>query len=71
MSESSPSVKVHVNIDITAASLQAVVANTKRMATTDEHGRHRMDTADTLAALISRFLDEKDFLAFARDLDNY
>jgi hypothetical protein len=71
MAESSPSVKVHVNIEISAASLQAVVANAKRLAGADEQGRYRVDTADALAALISRFLREKDFLAFARDVDNY
>jgi hypothetical protein len=30
-----------------------------------------MDTADALAALISRFLEEKDFLAYVRDIENY
>jgi hypothetical protein len=30
-----------------------------------------MDSADWLAALISRFLEEKDFLAYARNMDNY
>jgi len=68
MSESSPLVNVHVNIEISAASLQAVVANAKRMAGADGRVGHR---ADALAALISRFLQEKDFLAFARDMDNY
>lgn len=71
MSESSPLVNVHVNIEISAASLQAVVANAKRMAGADGRVGHRVDTADALAALISRFLQEKDFLAFARDMDNY
>jgi hypothetical protein len=71
MSESSPLVKVHVNIDISAASLKAVVANVKHLAGADEGERKRMDSADWLAALISRFLEEKDFLAYARNMDNY
>lgn len=71
MSGSTPSVKVHVNIELAAASLQAVVANSKKKAGVDEHGRYRVDTADALSHLISKFLQEKGFGAFAQDLDNY
>ena len=71
MSESNPLIRVHVNIELSAASLQAVVANSKMKAGTDEKGRYRVDTADALAALISTFLREKGFDAFARDVDNY
>ncbi|MEE4114312.1 MAG: hypothetical protein V2I40_15940, partial [Desulfobacteraceae bacterium] len=62
---------VHVNIELPAASLQAVVANSKKMAGQDENGRYRVDTADTLAALISTFLRVKGFDEFARDVGNY
>lgn len=71
MSESNPSVRVHVNIEISAASLQAVVANTKHKAAADPQGRYRVDTADALADLISRFLREQGFDEYTRNLDNY
>jgi len=71
MSESNPLVRVHINIELSAASLQAVVAQTKKKAGTDEKGRYRVDTADALAALISKFLREKGFDEFARDMKNY
>lgn len=71
MSENSPLVRVHVNIELSAASLQTVVANAKKKAGADEQGRYRVDTADALAALISKFLQEKDFDVFARDVENY
>jgi hypothetical protein len=71
MPESSPLVRVHVNIELPATSLQAVVANSKKKAGANQNGRHRMDTADALAALISKFLLEKDFDAFVRDVDHY
>ncbi len=71
MSPDSPSVRVHVNIEIPATSLQAVVANVKKKAAADEKGRYRVDTADALSALISTFLREKGFDAFARDADNF
>lgn len=71
MSENSPLVRVHVNIELSAAALQAVVANTKKKAGTDDKGHYRVDTADALSELISRFLQEKDFDAFSKDESNY
>lgn len=71
MSENSPLVRVHVNIEISAASLQAVVANAKKRAPAVEKGRYRVDTADALATLISTFLQVKGFEEFARDVNNY
>ena len=71
MSAESPLVRVHVNIELPASALQAVVANTKKKAAATEGGRYPMDTADALAALISRFLQEKNFAAFAGDENNY
>ena len=64
-------VRVHVNIEISAAALQAVVANSKKMVGTDEKGHYRVDTADALADLISKFLNEKGFDQFAADIENY
>lgn len=71
MPETSESVRVHVNIEISAAALKAVVKNAKQKAGQDENGRYRVDPADVLADLISRFLEEKGFDAFAADMDNY
>ena len=71
MSENSPSVRVHVNIEVSAEALQAVVANSKQQAVSDQSGRSRVDTADALSSLISTFLRAKDFEAFCRDPSNY
>ncbi|BBO66808.1 hypothetical protein DSCA_07380 [Desulfosarcina alkanivorans] len=71
MPENSPMVRVHVNIELSATSLQAVVANAKKKAGADERGRYRVDTADSLSDLISKFLLETGFDEFARNLDNY
>jgi hypothetical protein len=62
---------VHVNVEISAAALQAIVANAKRMAVKDADGICRVDTADQLSIMISRFLDEKDFDNYVLDFDNY
>lgn len=71
MSDNNQMVRVHVNIEVSAAALQAVVANSKKMVAADEKGHYRVDTADALANLISKFINEKGFDAFADDLENY
>jgi hypothetical protein len=62
---------VHVNVQISADALQAIVANAKLLAAKDADGICRVDTADQLGIMISRFLDEKDFDKYVLDLGNY
>lgn len=71
MPAENPLVRVHVNIELPASALQAVVANTKKKTAAAAGGRHPMDTADALSALISKFLQENGFDAFAGDEKNY
>jgi hypothetical protein len=66
-----PTVMVHVNIEIAAAALQAVVQNAKKLVGRDEKGHYRVDTADMVGEMIARFLAEKDFTAYASDIQNY
>lgn len=67
----SDKLSVHVNVEISAAALQAVVANAKRTASSDANGTYRIDTAEYLSDMISRFLAEKDFDSFVMDIANY
>lgn len=62
---------IHVNVEISAAALQAIVANAKRLASKDAEGICRVDTADQVSIMISQFLDEKDFDNYVLDLTNY
>lgn len=62
---------VHVNVQISAAALQAIVANAKRTANKDANGTYSIDTADQVSLMISRFLDEKDFDAYVLDIGNF
>jgi hypothetical protein len=62
---------VHVNVEISAVALQAIVANAKRTAPRDSDGNYRVDTADCVSAIISRFLAVRDFDSFVMDVDNY
>jgi hypothetical protein len=62
---------VRANVEMTAASLQAIVANAKEIAGPDEKGRYRIDTADKASEMISRFLLENDFESFVKNIENY
>jgi hypothetical protein len=62
---------VHVNVHITASALQAIVSNAKHVATRDANGSYRIDTADQVSEMITRFLDEKDFESFVKNIDNF
>jgi hypothetical protein len=64
-------VTVQVNLDITVEALKTVVANAKAVAGKDDRGVYRVDTADKLGEIISRFLMDSDFQGFAADLENY
>jgi len=64
-------ITVHVNIDLTAASLQAIVENAKKIAGHDAKGVYRVDTAEWVNKMISRFLFENDFESYAKNIANY
>jgi hypothetical protein len=68
---SSDKLVVHVNVQVSADALQAIVANAKLLAAKNANGVYRVDTADQLGIMISRFLDEKNFDSYVLDLDNY
>jgi hypothetical protein len=71
MSDAIDTIEVRANVIVTTASLKAIVENMKKMAGRDEKGHYRVDTADAVNKMISRFLLERDFEAFARDEGNY
>ena len=71
MTESKKMITVHVNVDITVASLQTIVENVKHIAGRDENGVYRVDTADKVSEMISQFLFENDFEGYVKDIENY
>ena len=71
MSEMQNTIVVRANVEMTTASLQAIVANAKKVSGPDEKGVYRVDTADQVSAMISRFLLENDFESFVNDIENY
>ena len=71
MTESRDMITVHVNVEITTASLQTIVENVKRITGRDENGVYRVDTADKVSEMISRFLYDNDFESFVQNIENY
>ena len=64
-------ITVRAIIDMTPASLEAIVENAKKIVGRDEKGRYRVDTADKVGEMISRFLLEKDFESYVKNIDNF
>ena len=62
---------IHVNVQISAFALQTIVAYAKKVAAKDSSGSARIDTADWVSHMISRFLEEKDFESYVQDESNY
>lgn len=62
---------IHVNIQITPQALQSIVGHAKRLVGRTAEGTVRIDTADVVSAMISRFLVEKNFEAYAQDESHY
>ena len=62
---------VHVNIEISASALQAIVSNAKKMAPKEANGTYRVDTADQVSIIVSRFLREHNFDEYVLDIANY
>jgi hypothetical protein len=63
--------RVNVTLEISAATLQAIVSNAKKIVGKDATGVYRIDTADKLGEMVTQFLDEKDFEAYAQEISNY
>lgn len=62
---------IHVTVDLTPATLSAIVANFKAIFGKDKTTRSQIDTADLTSEMISRFLLDKDFESYVKDQANY
>ena len=71
MHKQDDTIAVNVVIELTTNALQAIVENAKRITGRNEKGHYKVDTADKVGEMISRFLIEKDFESYAQDLDSY
>lgn len=62
---------IHVNVQISAFALQTIVAYAKTAAAKNSSGSCRIDTADWVSHMISRFLELKDFETYVQDESSY
>lgn len=60
--------RIHANIEISAAALQSIVAYAKRSANRSESGAFHVDPADQVSEIITRFLEEKNFDGYVQQL---
>ena len=71
MGDSVDTIEVRANIVMTTASLKFIVANAKKVVGRNEKGHYKVDTADVVGQMVSRFLLERDFEEFVRDIRYY
>ena len=71
MNPSDDTIAVNVVVEIPTEALQAIVENSKRIAGRNEKGHYKIDTADKVSEMISRFLLENDFERYVENKDNY
>ena len=71
MTQAQDTVVVHVNVELSTYALQTIVKNAKESVGPDEKGHYRVDTADKVGELISRFLADKGFNEYVADPDKY
>lgn len=62
---------IHANIELTIQALSTIVDVSKKLAGRNEKGHHRVDTADAVSRIISRFLLETDFEEYVINPDHY
>jgi len=48
-----------------------ILENVKQIAGRDEKGVYRVETADKMSEMISRFLFDNDFEGYVNDFENY
>jgi hypothetical protein len=71
MNQGDDTIAVNVVVEMTPASLQAIVEHARRLAGRNEKGHYQVDTADKVSEIISRFLLEKNFEGYVMDSRNY
>jgi len=65
-------IEVNVNVKMPVIALQTIVENSKKIVGLDkEKGYYRIDTADKVSEMISKFLLENNFEKFVQDIDNF
>ena len=65
------SVIINANIEISGQALETIVDTAKKITGRNSKGHYRIDSADLVNRMISKFLVNKDFESYVQDLSNY
>lgn len=72
MSSHKDLIEVNVNVKMPVIALQTIVENAKKIVGPDKKkGYYRIDTADKVSEMISKFLLENNFEKFVQNIDNF
>ncbi|MBW2178038.1 MAG: hypothetical protein JRF32_10755 [Deltaproteobacteria bacterium] len=71
MNQPDNTIAVNVVVELTPNSLQAIVENAKRITGRNKKGHYKVETADKVGEMISRFLAENNFEDFVNNSENY
>jgi hypothetical protein len=70
MTDTKETVVINANVEISVVALKSIVENAKKSVGRDSKGYYRVDTADRVSQVISRFLADNDFESYAKDIQN-
>lgn len=64
-------IAIHVNVEVTPRALESVMNEAKKRLTSQVRKESRIDTADYIGLMITKFLVEKDFDSYVADPLNH
>ena len=64
-------VLINATIEVPAAALQVIVETARQLTGRNEKGHYRVDTADMVNRLLTRFVMDRDFVGYVSDVKNY
>jgi hypothetical protein len=65
------SIIINTTLEISALALETIVDTAKIITGRNNKGYYRIETADLVSRMISRFLEEKDFTSYVQDPSKY
>jgi hypothetical protein len=68
---SGSTLRVNVNLELPEAALQIIVSQCKAHTGRDAKGHYRVDTADKVSELVSKYIQSEAFLDFLKDPAHY
>ncbi|MBU4316082.1 MAG: hypothetical protein KKF30_02270 [Proteobacteria bacterium] len=62
---------INTNIEISGQALETIVDTAKKITGRNSKGYYRIDSADLVSRMISRFLVDNDFESYVQDSSKY